>query len=174
MKLSVVYDGWDGYQRSLALAIEPLNEEQLAFRGSANMRSVGEIAFHLSWGRMEWFQRMGVAEAADLLSNMEPIQDSPSSLTGAELAGWLDKSWAVIATVLDSWTTEDLAATFEQPYQGKLYAVSRQWVIWRILTHDVHHGGQLSELLAMQGIEPVELTWLGGHLTEPTVIRSLQ
>jgi uncharacterized damage-inducible protein DinB len=76
----------------------------------------------------------------------------------------------MVAATLDQLTVDDLPATYEQPYQGKVYAVSRQWVIWRIMCHDIHHGGQLSELLAMQGIEPTELTLLGGHLTEPPVL----
>ena len=77
----------------------------------------------------------------------------------------------MVANVLQAWSIADLKVTFEQPYQGKVFAVSRQWVIWRIICHYIHHGGQLSELLAMQGFEPLLLTPLGGHITEPPVLR---
>ncbi len=73
----------------------------------------------------------------------------------------------MIADTLALWTVDDLAETYNHEYQGRVYAVSRQWTIWRIMAHDIHHGGQLSELLAMQGLFPLELTLLGGHLTEP-------
>jgi uncharacterized damage-inducible protein DinB len=76
----------------------------------------------------------------------------------------------MVAETLGQWTVENLTVTYRQPYQGKIYAVSRQWTIWRIMAHDIHHGGQLSELLAIQGIEPTELTGLGGHLTEPPIV----
>jgi hypothetical protein len=45
--------------------------------------------------------------------------------------------------------------------------VSRQWTIWRILTHDVHHGGQLALMLGTQGIPVFELGDLFGHITLP-------
>jgi hypothetical protein len=47
-----------------------------------------------------------------------------------------------------------------------MYAVSRQWVIWRITSHDLHHGGELAILLGLQGIDIPDLGDQGGHLTE--------
>jgi uncharacterized damage-inducible protein DinB len=78
----------------------------------------------------------------------------------------LEISWEAIANVLEQWTTADLPRTYPHTYWGKTYAVSYQWTIWRILTHDVHHGGELALLLGMQGIHLPELGDLGGHLTE--------
>src|SRR5262245_64672916 len=56
--LAKLFDGWEGYQRSLVDAIRPLTREQLAFRPAPHLRSVGEVAGHLSQGRIEWFERM--------------------------------------------------------------------------------------------------------------------
>lgn len=98
-------------------------------------------------------------------------EQGEEELGASELVQWLSRSWRVVAATLEQWTVDDLGWTFEHEYAGKIYAVSRQWVIWRIMAHDIHHGGQLSELLAAQGEFPAELTWLGGHLTEPTVLR---
>jgi hypothetical protein len=47
-----------------------------------------------------------------------------------------------------------------------MFAVTRQWTIWRIMSHDLHHGGELSILLGMQGIDIPDLGDQGGHLTE--------
>lgn len=163
-KLSRVYEGWEGYNTSLVHAVRGLSDEQLAFRAAAEMRSVGELAWHLSHGRMHWFSHID-DDARALFESMPATAES-----GEALAEWLERTWAIIAAVLDRWTVEDLEVTFKHPYQGKVFLVSRQWVIWRILSHDQHHGGQLSELLAMQGIVPTELTLLGGHLTEPPTV----
>ena len=73
----------------------------------------------------------------------------------------------MIAATLHQWSVPDLSRTYRQEYQGKVYQVSYQWVIWRILTHDVHHGGELAVMLGIQGIEIPELGDLFGHLTEP-------
>jgi hypothetical protein len=47
-----------------------------------------------------------------------------------------------------------------------MYLVSWQWTIWRILAHNLHHGGEISLELGMQGIQIPELGDQGGHLTE--------
>jgi len=55
--LMTIYKGWDGYQVSLVRAIAPLSREQLAYRPASHLRSAGEIARHISEGRLGWFQR---------------------------------------------------------------------------------------------------------------------
>lgn len=166
--LSFVYDGWDGYQESLVSAIKDLTPDQLTFRAVEGMNSVGELALHIADGRVEWFRRMGAPLSAELWVEISSRAAPPSD--GPHLAAWLNQTWRMVEETLSQWSTEDLSKTYEHVYQGKTYAVSRQWTIWRILTHDVHHGGQLSELLAIQGIEPMKLTLLGGHLAEPPVL----
>lgn len=168
LSLQTVYDGWDGYQTSLVRAVAPLTPEQLAWRPAPQLRSVGELAEHISFGRIGWFEKMGAPGSAELARRVPPV----GSLAGdaARLVHWLTVSWDMIAATLEQWQVSDLATTYNHTYWGKTYAVSRQWTIWRILTHDVHHGGQLSTLLAMQGVEAPELFALGGHLTEPPLI----
>jgi uncharacterized damage-inducible protein DinB len=73
----------------------------------------------------------------------------------------------MIDQTLRTWTVEDLKKTYHHTYMGNTYAVSRQWTIWRIMAHDIHHGGQLVVLLEMQGVESFELGGLGGHIIEP-------
>ncbi len=50
--------------------------------------------------------------------------------------------------------------------------MSYQWTIWRIMAHDIHHGGELSLMLGMQGIEAFELSGLGGHITMPPLAQT--
>ena len=59
----------------------------------------------------------------------------------------------MIEDALQSWTVADLTQVYDlPPYQGKKYALTRQWIIWRVLAHDVHHGGELAVMLGMQGV----------------------
>src|SRR5216684_5349436 len=37
-------------------------------------------------------------------------------------------------------------------YRGKNYALTRQWITWHVIAHDLHHGGELTLMLGMQGI----------------------
>jgi len=172
--LTFVYDGWDGYHRSIVAAVSGLTAEQFAFRGSPDMRSVGELAWHIADGRVDWFKRLPAPLSAELTAIIEAREGRPpASYTGEMLAAWLNRTWEMVDLTLKQWTVDDLPEGYPHAYAGKIFAVSRQWTIWRIMAHDIHHGGQLTELLAMQGIFPTELTYLGGHLTEPPIIGSV-
>ena len=186
--LSSVYEGWDGHQLALMRAITGLTPEQLAYRPAPNLRSAGEIISHIALGRVDWFHRMGApgsgalarqivpseGEKADtehpgkLIPWMDAIERQEAAIitNPTELLRWLEASWQMIEQTLATWTVADLAQTFRHVYAGKVYAVSRQWVLWRILSHDVHHGGELAILLGLQGIEIPDLGDQGGHLTE--------
>jgi len=170
LSLQSVYHGWDGFQASLVRAIDPLSPEQLAWRQRPEDRSVGEIAAHIAFGRVDWFQRMGAPRSADLAQRIAAVDQAAVAADAAAIVDWLTDTWQMVAETLAQWTVEDLATTYAHPYRGTLYAVSHQWTIWRILSHDIYHGGQLTILLGAQDIEPFELGALGGHLTEPAVI----
>jgi uncharacterized damage-inducible protein DinB len=165
-----VYRGWDSYQISLVRAISPLSREQLAYRPAPHVRSVGEIASHIILGRIDWFHRMGAPGSAELASQVAALESKDAIAENpAELVRWLEASWRMIEVTLTRWTVADLAQTYLHSYQGKTYAISRQWTIWRILSHDIHHGGQLAILLRAQGAASFELGALGGHLIEPSL-----
>jgi uncharacterized damage-inducible protein DinB len=166
--LMAVFSGWDGYQLSLVQAVAPRSPEQLRWRPTTHLRTAGEIVRHICAGRVDWFQRTFGSEAATAASRVaawgpkELVQEDPD-----ELVRGLKDSWQMIADALSRWTVADLAQTFPLSYQGQLYALPRQWILWRILAHDLHHGGELAVILGLQGIALPELGDEGGHLTAP-------
>jgi hypothetical protein len=80
----------------------------------------------------------------------------------------LETSWQMIETTLTTWTVADLAQTYRRVRwgDGKVYVISRQWTVYRILSHDLHHGGELALMLGLQGIDNPDFGERGGHLTE--------
>jgi len=93
-----------------------------------------------------------------------------------ELLRWLEASWQMIETTLTTWTVADLTHTYRRfrgEREGRMYVVSRQWTIWRVLSHDLHHGGELSLLLGLQGINNTDFGERGGHLTELPLAESV-
>jgi uncharacterized damage-inducible protein DinB len=166
--LIAVYKGWDDHQISLVRALAPLSREQLVWRPAPHLRSVGEIAGHIIAGRVHWLHRVLGAGSADFASQVaawrpeETVEENP-----AALVRWLEATWQMIEDALQSWTVADLTQSYDlPPYQGKKYALTRQWILWRVLSHDLHHGGELSVMLGMQGIAIPELGDEGGHLAE--------
>ena len=82
-----------------------------------------------------------------------------------ELLHWLGVSWQMVNNCIESWDAAEMNSTTIQPYGGKQYVVPKQWVVFRILAHDIHHGGQLSMLLFQMGVVPPDLGYNGGHIT---------
>jgi uncharacterized damage-inducible protein DinB len=181
VSLTHVYEGWEGYQTSLIRAVTPLTVEQLAWRPAPNQRSVGELVRHICLGRITWFARLktdsSLAVAAQVpawfsddegnrYANEQALEITEDV---AALVQWLELSWQIIDDILTNWTVADLSNTYRHTWNRDLYDVSHQWTIWRIMTHDVHHGGELSLMLGLQGIEAFELSALGGHITMPAL-----
>ncbi len=63
----------------------------------------------------------------------------------------------MIQDALARWTPADLEEVFPHPYNKESPARSRQWIIWHVLEHDIHHGGELSSILGAHGLAAVDL-----------------
>ena len=61
------------------------------------------------------------------------------------------------ATASHRWTPEDCARTFPDEWDGQVYEVSRSWVIYHVMEHDLHHGGEVSLILGMNGLRAPDL-----------------
>jgi hypothetical protein len=58
---------------------------------------------------------------------------------------------------LQRWTPADSAKTFPDEADGQVYEVSRSWVIYHVLEHDLHHGSEVSLILGMHGLQPLDI-----------------
>ena len=174
--LNTIFSGWDTLQTSLVHAIAPLSNVQLNWRPAQALRSVGETAGHIALGRIDWFSRMPAPGSQALQEKSAAIRKpngdmiDPAVQDASQLVAWLGLTWTMVEDTLNLWTVSDLYRTFRHTYWGKTYAVSYQWTIWRILSHDIQHGGQIAQMLGIQGIECGELGDLGGHLNEPPMV----
>ncbi|MFL5703077.1 MAG: DinB family protein, partial [Ktedonobacteraceae bacterium] len=81
--------------------------------------------------------------------------------SAAELVAGLESTWQMIQDALAHWTPADLEQVFQKPYLGEDVPDkprhSRQWIIWHLLEHDLHHGGELSLALGMHGLTAIDL-----------------
>src|SRR5512140_3117134 len=112
--LLTVFSGWDGYQQSLVAALAPRSKEELRYRSAPDRRSVGEIAAHIAFGRLDWFHRMGAPGAAALVEQAapwwQPWQPLDPAITERkdDLAHWLEATWQMVEGCLAQWTVADL------------------------------------------------------------------
>ncbi len=106
--------------------------------------------------------------------------------SAAELVAGLERTWQMIQNALAHLTPADLEQVFPHPDEvvllrhaklvepalqqfaqawldaahlagGDRPARSRQWIIWHVLEHDIHHGGELSSILGAHGLAAVDL-----------------
>jgi hypothetical protein len=67
----------------------------------------------------------------------------------AELAQGLDRTWQFMAECLARWSPADMHQTFPDDWDGTHVDLSRAWVVWHVLEHDLHQSGELSLTLGM-------------------------
>ena len=155
--LAIFADGWQTYQDHLSAALAPLTAEQLDLRAAPNLRSIGELARHIIGVRAGWFH-IALHEGDDAFAAYGGWDgpDSPPR-TGAELADGLVATWQVIRAALGRYTLADLQETFQRERQGRTFTLQRGWVVWHVLEHDLHHGGEIGYSLGMHGLKAPDI-----------------
>ncbi len=125
--------------------------------GRAGQRSIGEIVAHVIECRAFWLGDF-VGETGEELDALR-VWYEPGALTTdvAGLVSGLDRSWRFVADLLDRWTPADMRQTFPHEWRGNHYDLSRTWVVWHVLEHDLHHGGEISLTLGMHGLQAPDI-----------------
>lgn len=157
--LAPLYKGWDVYQNHLVNALAPLSPEQLDFQAARNLRSIGMLADHIIAVRARWLHNRLQEGDEQLIAIGEWDSSRHSNRSAAELVSGLKTTWQVIEAALQRWTLADLEETFHDVDEetGEEEVFTRQWIIWHLLEHDMHHGGELSFSLGMHGIAAIDL-----------------
>ncbi len=156
--LEVIYENWRGYNRRLQNCVAPLTDEQLSLQPAPHMWPLGQTVQHIISVRAGWFS--STLQDPDEKMNEYMLwgqRDSPER-SAAELVRGLDETWAFMESRLQRWTPADGAKTFpDEAEDGQVYQVSRSWVIYHVLEHDLHHGSEVSLILGMNGLPPLEI-----------------
>ena len=155
--LGVIYENWRGYNEKLRNCITLLTDEQLLLQPAQHMGPLTQIVQHIISVRAGWFSGTLQDDDAAMNAYMDWGQRDSPARSAAELAGGLDETWAFIDTRLQRWTPDDCAKTFPDEWDGQVYEVSRSWVIYHVLEHDLHHGGEVSLILGMNGLPSLDL-----------------
>jgi uncharacterized damage-inducible protein DinB len=162
LSLTPFYKGWDVYQQLLVQAITPLTPDQLALRSAPHMWSIGQLVTHMVATRVGWFHMWMSEGSPDIAQLAAWDENEEPSRAAVELVAGLEMTWQMIQQALARWTPADLEQTFQNPYLSEAErkakpARSRQWIIWHVLEHDLHHGGEVSQALGMHGLVGLDL-----------------
>ena len=154
--MPTIYEGWQNYQSLVTNALTPLSPDQLALHAAHNLRSIEEIATHMIGARARWFyQLMGEGGEEFVALGKWDRKEMPVR-SAAEVVHGLEATWQGMYAAIARWTPAEWAQTWEGE-EGDPPTITRHWVIWHLIEHDVHHGGEISLTLGMHGLKAPDL-----------------
>ena len=151
--LTTFYSSWKEYQDHIKEAVAPLTAEQLELSAAPHLRTVGQNATHIIGCRAGWFTYVLREDGGEEMKALTAWDESGApARTAAELVQGLERTWDFMAERITRWSPEDMQQTFPDDWDGEIVQLSRAWIIWHLIEHDLHHGGELSLTLGMHGI----------------------
>jgi uncharacterized damage-inducible protein DinB len=166
--LQPIHEGWARHQALVIESLLGLTPEQLDLRTAPHQWAIWQLASHVAGSRAYWFQEvLGEGEAAvrDLFrverttvpglslddAGWEDDEDHPR--TAEEVVEALTRTWAIVDDCLRRWSADVLNASVVR--QSRTH--HRGWVVWHVMEHDIHHGGEISQILGSNGLSGFDL-----------------
>jgi uncharacterized damage-inducible protein DinB len=141
----------------LVESIATLTPEQLALRVALVQRPAWLITAHIIGTRVGWFQTV-MGEGDPTLAAFDPWDaEGAPPRTAAELVEGLEKTWEMLHACLDRWTPANLDDIITYQRGDRTRTFTRQHIVWHIIEHDIHHGGELFLTLGTHGLPTPDL-----------------
>jgi uncharacterized damage-inducible protein DinB len=71
--------------------------------------------------------------------------------SAGELVQGLETTWLLMQEAIARWTPDDWVQEYPGE-EGDPPVLTRAWILWHLIEHDLHHGGELSLTLGIHGI----------------------
>jgi hypothetical protein len=162
--LASLYPDWPQHAARIRDAVSDLNADQLALRAGPMHAPVWALAAHLAGTRVYWLCGVLGEPGAGSTPFPSPLtdpgweDDESHSRSGDELAWALDTSWEVVRGCLERWFADDLGTTATRVRDDGIRQVhTRASVLNRLFSHDAFHAGEISQLLGVNGLPPIDL-----------------
>ena len=145
--------------------IGSLSANELAWSPAPEMWPIWALVGHLAGTRVYWLCHVLKEPGADSTPFTDPSgegwEDDPSRPRGAgELVSALRSTFAVVDGCLQRWTPEMLTVEFPRERAGAIQMHTRSSILWRMITHDASHTGEVSNILGGHGRDGIDL-WSG-------------
>ena len=160
------FKGWQLGNERLAAAIGSLNPEQLALPIGSPTWPIWASVSHMAGGRVFWlcqiFGEPGreTTPFTDATLDMSWEDDLAHPRSADELVRALESTWKIVERCLATWTPESLGQEARRVRGDEVQMHTRQSVLYRMLTHDAYHTGEISLTLGSAGLGEVDL-WRG-------------
>ena len=155
--ISAMFEGWHAYQTELIKAIKPLDPAQLALRSAPNLRSVGDIVKHVIGARARWFYLLFGEGGSEFETLGKWDRRGRRARSAKELVSGLEITWTGMQEAIARWSPEEWQQSWPGEDKTDPEMITRQWVIWHLIEHDLHHGGEISLTLGVHKIPALNL-----------------
>ena len=157
------YPDWSQHATRIRDAVKDLTADDLTLRAGPDHAPIWALAAHVAGTRVYWlcgvFSQPGAARTpfTEPLSGIGWEDDESHPRSGRELAWALDSSWDVVRDCLERWSVDTLYATATREIGGGTQVHTRASVLNRLFTHDAFHAGEISQLLGVKDLPPIDL-----------------
>ncbi len=167
--IGILRSGWAAYQERLLEAMAPLSDDQMELRPDPDHWAVWQLASNMAGARAYWFHDVlgerdpAVRAMFHVVSTTVPglpiedagwEDDENRPRTAAEIVDAFRQTWQIIDERLGRWTGADLLVEFQR---GPRRNVTRAWVVWHLVEHELQHGTEIALILRSHGLPTVEL-----------------
>jgi uncharacterized damage-inducible protein DinB len=135
----------------------PLSADQLSLRAAPGLRSIEEIATHMIGARARWFYQLLGEGGEDFAALGTWDRQGMPARGAAELVAGLETTWQGMQNAIAGWTPAAWQQTYPAEDPGEPNLITRQWVIWHLIEHDLHHGGEIGLTLGIHGLPAPDL-----------------
>ena len=165
LSIAPFYEGWRLANDMLSGALEHLTSEQLAISVGSPTWPIWASVSHLAGARVYWLCHIFKEPGAETTPFTDPSgfgweDDLTRPRGAAELAGALASTWNIVERTLATWTTESLTQEARRVREGVVQIHTRQSVLWRLITHDAFHTGEISLALGSNSLGAIDM-WRG-------------
>ena len=165
--IAPLFRGWELQNERLVARLRGLTLEQLQLPIRSPSWPVWASAAHVAGARVMWlcsvFKEPGAETTGfgDLDLMRMGWEDDLEHPRGAdELVHALESSWAIVDRCLSTWTVDSLEQEARRVREDEVQMHTRQSVLFRLVTHDAYHAGEISLTLGSAGLGEIDL-WRG-------------
>ena len=160
--IAPIYAGWSRANRRIIDRIRELPREALGWRASADSWPIWAMVAHAAMVRVYWLCDVLKEPGAETtpftnasVEGWEDHLDEPRD--AAELISALEVTWRIVESCLERWSPAMLEEAFKRQRDGVVESHTRGSVLTRLISHDGYHSGEVSLLLGMHGLDPIDL-----------------
>lgn len=161
--IRAVYSVWPTYNRVLTEVVGAMTPEQLAIRPAPERWPLWATIGHLACQRVFWLGDFAGVPGKEDTPFLNAAYDCPGDddletvLSPQDLVGALGSTFRMVETCLDTWTVDSLTDEIRHPDFGPDWVHTRGAVVQRVFSHDLWHGGQVSQTLGINGLPKLEV-----------------